>query len=121
MLRHASSLAAAHAGVVGAIDIRRWLPWTQAQEDWSIPFSSDAGACDICTEDSAGEDRRILEFVGCVHRTDVVDWMRATPVLCIPRGMKLRHQVQPVVAARVGAIIDHRSSAIDSRAAMLAS
>jgi hypothetical protein len=38
-----------------------------------IPFSSDAGACDIGREVSAGEDWRILEFVSCIHRTDVVD------------------------------------------------
>jgi hypothetical protein len=33
--------------------------------------------------------------------------LRTTAVLCIPHGTKLRRQVQPVVAARVDAIIEN--------------
>jgi hypothetical protein len=70
-------------------------------------ISSDASACDICMEVTAEEDRRIREFVGCINRADVSDWLRGAPVLCIPHGIKLRHQVQPVVAARIDTIIEH--------------
>jgi hypothetical protein len=37
------------------------------------PFSIEDAACDICREGSAEEDRRIREFVSCIHRTDVSD------------------------------------------------
>jgi len=71
------------------------------------PISSDAADCDICKEVYAEEDRRIREFVSCIYRTGVADWLRGAPVLCIPHGIKLRRQVQPVVAARVDAIIEN--------------
>jgi len=70
-------------------------------------ISSDAAACDICKEVSAEEDRRIREFVSCIHRTDVSDWLRTSAVFCIPHGRKLRRQVQPVVAARIDTIIEN--------------
>ena len=70
-------------------------------------ISSDAAACDICKEVTAEEDRRIREFVSCIHRTDVSDWLRGAPVLCIPHGLKLRRHVQPVIAARIDGIIDN--------------
>jgi hypothetical protein len=73
----------------------------------SKPASNRDGACDICREVGAEEDRRIREFVSCIYRTDVSDWLRTTAALCIPHGMKLRRQVQPVVAARIDAIIDN--------------
>lgn len=67
---------------------------------------SDHMTCEICTEIAAEEDRRIREFVGCIHRTDVSGWLRKDAVLCIPHGAKLRRQVQPVVAARIDTIIE---------------
>jgi hypothetical protein len=75
--------------------------------DESTPISGDATGCDICKDVSAEEERRIREFVGCIHRTDVSDWLRQEAVLCVPHGMKLRRHVQPVVAARVDAIIEN--------------
>jgi hypothetical protein len=33
--------------------------------------------------------------------------LRGAPVLCIPHGLKFRRQVQPVIAARIDAIIDN--------------
>jgi hypothetical protein len=74
--------------------------------DDPAPISIEVTACDICNEITAEEDRRIREFVSCIHRTDVSDWLRTTAVLCIPHGIKLRRCVQPVVAARVDAIIE---------------
>jgi hypothetical protein len=66
--------------------------------------------CAICHEVSAEEDRRIREFVSCIHRTDVSDWLRRDAVLCIPHGAKLRRQVQPVLGARVDTIIENYRS-----------
>jgi hypothetical protein len=75
--------------------------------DEPAPISNEDAACDICREVSAEEDRRIREFVACIHRTDVSDWMRTSAVFCIPHGTKLRRQVQPVVAARIDTIIEN--------------
>ena len=75
--------------------------------DDPAPISKEVTACDICNEIVAEEDRRIREFLSCIRRTDVSDWLRTDAILCIPHGMKLRHQVQPVVAARIDAIIEH--------------
>ncbi len=70
-------------------------------------------SCEICSEVAAEEDRRIRELASCIHRTDVTDWLRKDAIFCIPHGTKLRHQVQPVVAARIDAIIDnHRRQLI---------
>jgi len=63
--------------------------------------------CDLCREVSAEEDRRIREFVGCVHKKSVADWLRQDPMLCIPHGVKLRRQVQPVIAARIDTIVEN--------------
>jgi hypothetical protein len=68
---------------------------------------NDAVPCDICREVSAEEDRRMREFVSCIYRTDVSDWLRTSAVLCIPHGIKLRRQVQPVIAARIDTIIEN--------------
>ncbi len=62
--------------------------------------------CDVCIEIAAEEDRRIREFVGCIHRRNVVDWLRQDAVLCIPHGIKVRRQVQPVIAARIDSILE---------------
>jgi hypothetical protein len=70
-------------------------------------ISNGDASCDICKDVLAEEDRRIREFVGCIHLTDVSDWLRSSAVLCIPHGIKLRRQVQPVFAARIDAIIEN--------------
>jgi hypothetical protein len=74
--------------------------------DEPATISTEVTACDICNEIVAEEDRRIREFVSCIHRTDVSDWLRSNAMFCIPHGAKLRRQVQPVVAARIDAIIE---------------
>ena len=74
--------------------------------DESVPTSHEATACSICNEIVAEEDRRIREFVSCIQRTDVSDWLRTNAVFCIPHGIKLRRHVPPVVAARIDAIIE---------------
>lgn len=64
--------------------------------------------CDLCQQISIEEDRRIREFVDCVHRENVADWLREVAVFCIPHGAKLRRHAQPVMAARVDAILEHQ-------------
>jgi hypothetical protein len=64
-------------------------------------------ACNVCREVLFEEDLRIREFVSCISRPDVSQWLRGSAVFCIPHGTKLRTQVQPVVAARVDAIIEN--------------
>jgi hypothetical protein len=63
--------------------------------------------CDVCREILVEEDLRLREFVSCITRTVVSDWLRGSAVLCIPHGTRLRRQVQPVVAARIDTIIEN--------------
>lgn len=72
----------------------------------AMPASDEKPACDICSEVSAEEDRRIREFASCIHRTDVSNWLHADAVLCVPHGLKLRRYVQPAVAARIDTILE---------------
>ena len=71
------------------------------------PISKEVTACDICNEIVAEEDRRIREFISCIRRRDVSDSLRTAAVFCIPHAMKLRRQVQPLIAARIDAIIEN--------------
>jgi hypothetical protein len=64
-------------------------------------------ACDVCSEVWAEEELRIRELVTCLHRSDVADWLRTEAILCIPHATKLRHQVPPVLAARIDAIVQN--------------
>ena len=64
-------------------------------------------ACDVCRAVLSEEDLGLREFVSCISRPDVSHWLRGPAVLCIPHGTKLRTQVQPVVAARIDAIIEN--------------
>lgn len=75
--------------------------------DEPAAISTEVAGCDMCREISAEEDRRIREFIRCIYRAGVSDWLR-TPaaVLCIPHGIKPRRQVRPVIAARIDAIIE---------------
>jgi hypothetical protein len=70
-------------------------------------LSKEDSGCDVCREVLAEEDLRLREFVSCITRTDVSHWLRGPAVLCIPHGAKLRKQVQPVLAARIDAIIEN--------------
>ncbi len=63
--------------------------------------------CDICHEVRAEEDLRIRELATCLHRSDVVDWLRKDVILCIPHATKLRRQVPPFLAQRIDAIVQN--------------
>ncbi len=73
------------------------------------PASDGASDCDICSDIAVEEDRRIRELSGCIHRTDISNWLHTDAVLCVPHGIKLRRYVQPAVAARIDTILEsHR-------------
>src|ERR1039458_8179096 len=56
------------------------------------PISKEFTACDICNQIVAEEGRRIREFVSCIYRTDVSNWLRTNSALCIPHAnKKTRH------------------------------
>jgi hypothetical protein len=74
--------------------------------DEPLSVSKEDSACDVCREVLAEEGLRLREFVSCIAQTVVSQWLRGPAVLCIPHGTKLRRQVQPVVAARIDAIIE---------------
>jgi hypothetical protein len=63
--------------------------------------------CDICGEVFVEEELRLREFVSCLARNDVSEWLRGFAALCIPHGSKLRRQVPPVLTARIDAIIEN--------------
>lgn len=73
--------------------------------DEPLSVSKEDSACDVCREVLAEEGLRLREFVSCIAQIVVSQWLRGPAVLCIPHGTKLRRQVQPVVAARIDAII----------------
>lgn len=63
--------------------------------------------CDLCAEIATEEDRRIREFVGCIQKRNVLDWLRQSAVLCIPHGIKLRRQLPLVLSARIETILEN--------------
>jgi hypothetical protein len=63
--------------------------------------------CDVCKEVRAEEDMRIRELATCLHRPDIADWLRTEATLCIPHATKLRHEVSPVLASRIDAIVQN--------------
>lgn len=68
------------------------------------PLSKEESECDVCREVVAEENLRLREFVSCISRPDVSS---GSAILCIPHGTKLRRRVQPVLAARIDAIIEN--------------
>jgi len=61
--------------------------------------------CNVCKEVMAEEDLRIRELATCLHRPEVADWLRTEATLCIPHATKLRHQLPPVLASRLDAMV----------------
>jgi len=64
-------------------------------------------ACDICVLLGLEEDRRVREFISCLHHKLVTSWMRLHPVLCLEHGMKLKHGAPPVTGAVIDSIIEN--------------
>jgi len=74
--------------------------------DEPAEVSQSDSRCDICREVLAEEELRLREFVSCLARNDVSEWLRGSAALCIPHGLKLRRQVPPVLTARIDTIIE---------------
>lgn len=63
--------------------------------------------CDVCNEVSSEEELRIREFVSCLHRADIADWLKTDGVLCMPHAIKLRQKVSPILASRIDAVVQN--------------
>jgi hypothetical protein len=64
-------------------------------------------ACEVCDEVKTEENLRVRELATCLHRPDVADWLRTEATLCIPHASKLRHELPPVLASRVDALVQN--------------
>lgn len=73
----------------------------------AVPLSSHSQTCDICAEISQEEDLRIREFVSCLHRTEITQWLRADGTLCIPHGLKLRSGMPPALISRIDTMMEN--------------
>ncbi|MGA2727390.1 MAG: hypothetical protein ACLPH3_14935 [Terracidiphilus sp.] len=66
-----------------------------------------AQECDVCKEVVAEEELRVRELVTCLHRPDIVNWLRTEATLCMPHATKLRRQLPPVLASRLDAMVQN--------------
>jgi hypothetical protein len=62
--------------------------------------------CDICVLLEIEEDRRIREFVSCLHHKLVAQWLRSQAVLCLIHGTKVRRGAPLVTAPMIDAIME---------------
>lgn len=62
--------------------------------------------CDICVLLQLEEDRRIREFIGCVHQKLVEQWMRSRAVFCMIHAAKLKNSAPPVFASTIRSIVE---------------
>ena len=73
----------------------------------AAPLSNGVQTCDICSEVGREEDLRIREFLSCLERAEVTEWLRAGGTLCIPHGLKLRSGMPPVLVPRIDSIMEN--------------
>ena len=66
-----------------------------------------SAGCDICKEMAEQEDLRVREFVSCLGRRDVSEWLHSDAVLCIPHALRLQQRLPLTIAPRIDAIIMH--------------
>ncbi len=74
--------------------------------DEAAPLSNGTSACDICNEVLKEEDLRIREFLSCLHRAEVTEWLRTSGNLCIPHGLKLRPGLPPAFIPRIDSMME---------------
>lgn len=67
---------------------------------------ANASPCDICVLLGLEENRRIREFISCLHHKLVVQWLRSQSVLCLGHGVKLKHGVSAATAAIIDSIVE---------------
>jgi len=68
--------------------------------------AANGSPCDICVLLGLEEERRIREFISCLHHNLVVHWLRSQSVLCLSHGMKLKHGVPPTTAAVIDSTLE---------------
>jgi hypothetical protein len=56
----------------------------------AAPLSNGAFACDVCNEIAGEEELRLREFLSCLQRSEVTQWLRTNGNVCIPHGLRLR-------------------------------
>lgn len=66
-----------------------------------------ASTCDLCVLLELEEDRRIREFISCLHHKLVARWIRSQSVLCFAHGSKLQQGTTPVTAALFHSIMEN--------------
>jgi hypothetical protein len=65
--------------------------------------------CELCHVLQEEEELRIREFVSCLGRKQVTEWLRSQAACCIVHGVKLKKSVPPITAAAIEAILqNHR-------------
>jgi hypothetical protein len=72
----------------------------------AAPLSNGSVSCDICREDLEEEELRIREFLSCLHRAEVTQWLRTSGNLCIPHGLRLRPDLPPAFVPRIDAMME---------------
>lgn len=96
---HAWGLAAAQDASVAAELFRGLL-----QERYEAFISS---PCEMCYAIHEEEELRIREFVSCMERKEIKEWLRSQAACCIAHGMRLKKSVPPVAAATIAAILEN--------------
>jgi hypothetical protein len=72
----------------------------------AAPLSNGAFACDVCSEIAREEGLRVREFLSCLQRSEVTQWLRTNGNLCIPHGLKLRPGMPPAMVSRIDTMME---------------
>jgi hypothetical protein len=72
----------------------------------AAPLSNSAYVCDICNEIAREEEFRVREFLSCLQRSEVTQWLRSKVNLCIPHALKLRPGLPPALVPRIDALME---------------
>jgi len=67
----------------------------------AAPLSNGAFACDVRNEIAREEELRLREFLSCLQRSEVTQWLRINGNLCIPHGLRLRPGLPLAMAPRI--------------------
>jgi hypothetical protein len=65
-----------------------------------------ASPCSVCVLLREEEDRRIQEFIHCLNRRQVIDWLQTRAVLCSVHGEKLQRSAPPLLAATILKVLE---------------
>jgi hypothetical protein len=75
--------------------------------------ATQASMCDICVLLEAEKDRGTRQFLGCLQRKLVAQWLRSQALLCVIHGTRLKQGATPVLASAIDTIMErHRNQLI---------